>query len=60
MQRAPKALMTKIDFFFKNDPKWLDKEYDYISDEMRTHFLKYNTTKAVAELLLSDISKQTF
>lgn len=60
MTRAPRALMTKIEFFFKNDPKYLDKEYEYFQSEIFEHFMKYNTTKAVAEYFLSDLSKPTW
>jgi hypothetical protein len=60
MTRAPKALMTKIEFFFRNEPKYLDREYEYYQSEIVAHFMKYNTTKGVAEYFLSDLSKPTW
>ena len=43
MMRFPKALMTKIAFFEKNEPKWLEQRYEYFHSEMMDHFNKYNT-----------------
>ena len=41
-------------YIHKNDPKYLDKEYDYFTSELRQQFLKYNTTKSVAEYFVKD------
>jgi hypothetical protein len=48
--------LTKIAFFEKNDPKWLDKNYDYFHSEVMDHMRKYNTTKALAERVLRELS----
>jgi len=56
MMRFPKALMTRVAFFEKNEPKWLDKNYEYFHSEMMDHFKTYNTTKALAEHIIKEIS----
>jgi hypothetical protein len=56
MMRFPKALLTKIAFFDKNDPKWLDQNYEYFQSEVMDHMLKYNTTKALAEHIMKELS----
>jgi hypothetical protein len=55
MMKLPKALLTKVMFFDKNDPKWLDKNYDYLLSEMQEHFEKYNTTVRLAEQVLNEV-----
>jgi hypothetical protein len=55
MMKLPKALLTKAMFFEKNDPKWLDKNYDYLVSEMQEHFEKYNTTVRLAEQVLNEV-----
>jgi len=56
MMRFPKALLTKIAFFEKNNPKWLDQNYEYFQSEIMDHMLKYNTTKALAEHVMKELS----
>jgi hypothetical protein len=56
MMRFPKALLTKIIFFEKNDQKWLDQNYEYFQSELMDHLLKYNTTKALAEHVMKELS----
>ena len=56
MMRFPKALLTKVAFFEKNDPKWLDQNYEYFQSEVMDHMLKYNTTKALAEHVMKELS----
>jgi hypothetical protein len=59
MMRAPKALWTKVAFFEKNDPKWLDKNYEYFQKEIMDHLLKFNTTVKNAEHFLKEIRIHT-
>jgi len=59
MMRAPKALWTKIAFFEKNDPKWIDKNYEYFQQEIMDHLLKYNTTVKNAEHFIKEIKLHT-
>ena len=56
MMRFPKALLTKVAFFEKNDPKWLDQNYEYFQSEVLDHLKKYNTTKALAEHIVKELS----
>lgn len=57
MHRFPKALLIKIMYFYESDFKWLEKNYDVLSNDLFTHFERYNTTKSAAEFFLRDISK---
>ena len=59
MMRAPKALWTKVAFFEKNDPKWMDKNYEYFQNEMMEHLLRYNTTVKNSEHFLKEIKLHT-
>ena len=55
MQKFPKALLKRIGFFYKNDFKYLENNYDYFAEELKKHFLTYNTTKALAEYILEEL-----
>jgi hypothetical protein len=55
MYRFPKALLTKILFFYEFDTKWLDKMYDEYANDLHEHFMKFHTTKANATFFLKDI-----
>ena len=57
MYRFPKALLTKFLFFYENNFKWLEKNYDELSNDLFTHFKKFNTTKALGEYLIKDIDQ---
>ena len=45
-----------VAFFDKNDPKWLDQNYEYFQSEVMDHMKKYNTTKALAEHVMKELS----
>jgi hypothetical protein len=53
--RMPRALLTKVMFFEKNESKWLDKNYEYLQNELHDHFVKYNTTLKLAEHFLNEV-----
>ena len=55
MMRMPRALLTRVMFFEKNEPKWLDKNYEYLQNELHNHFVKYNTTLKLAEHFLNEV-----
>jgi hypothetical protein len=57
MTRFPKALLSKIAFFHKNDYKYLEQNYDYFLSELTDHFMKYNTTDALVKYLMKDLSR---
>ena len=57
MTKFPKALLSKISFFHKNDFKYLEKNYDYFLNEVTEHFMRYNTTHAMVKYLLKDLSR---
>jgi len=42
-------------FFEKNEPKWLDKNYEYLQSELHDHFMKYNTTLKLAEHFINEV-----
>ena len=48
-----------IAIFEKNDPKWLDKNYEYFQSEIMDHLLKYNTTVKNSEHFLREIRLHT-
>ena len=53
--RFPKALATKIGFFYKFDFKYLESQYDYFLDEITKHFREYNTTEALGKYLIDEL-----
>lgn len=55
MHRGPKALLSKIMFFYNYDNKWLEKNYEYIQAELMDHFTNFNTTSKLAKYFLKDI-----
>jgi hypothetical protein len=55
MMKFPKALLIKVLFFYANDPKWLDANYEELKSDLMDHFVKFNTTKAMAESFMKDI-----
>ena len=55
MHRGPKALLSKIMFFYNYDNKWLEKNYDYLRSELLDHFVNFNTTSKLAKYFLKDI-----
>lgn len=57
LYRFPKALLTKFIFFYELDFKWLERNYDELSNEVFNHFMRYHTTKATAEYFLKDIEQ---
>lgn len=54
--RFPKALATKIGFFYKFDFKYLESQYDYFLEEITKHFWEYNTTQALGKYILDELS----
>jgi hypothetical protein len=58
MMKFPKALVTKIIFFAANKNfEYLDENYDYLSNELMEHFMKHNTTKAMANNFIYNIKR---
>lgn len=57
MTKFPKALLSKIAFFHKNDFKYLDDNYNYFLSELQDHFAKYNTTYGLVRSLLKDLNR---
>ena len=57
MYRFPKALLIKFLFFYENNFKWLEKNYDELSHDLFKHFNHFNTTKANAEYVLKDLEQ---
>ena len=55
MHRGPKALLSKIMFFYNYDNKWLEKNYDHLRSELMDHFVNFNTTSKLAQYFLKDI-----
>jgi hypothetical protein len=56
MMHVPKALLVKIMFWNATDPKWLAKEYPYYLSELQRYFMKFCTTKAVAQRFIDKIN----
>jgi hypothetical protein len=54
--KFPKALATKIGFFYKFDFKHLETNYDYFLEEITKHFWEYNTTKALGKYMLDELA----
>lgn len=54
MYRFPKSLLIKFDYFYHNDFKWLEKNYDELSNDLFEHFMNFNTTKATAAYFMKD------
>jgi len=56
MMHVPKALLVKIMFWNATDPKWLAKEYSYYLSELQRYFMKFCTTKAVAQRFIDKVN----
>ena len=56
MVKFPKALITRIGFFYKSDFKYLENNYDYFLSEVMKHLNTYNTTKAMAENFIDEMN----
>ena len=57
MMRLPKALLIKIMYFHLKEPKYLEKEYDYLQSELMTHFKRFNTTYACAKYFQKEVAR---
>jgi len=55
MMHVPKALLTKIMFWYVNDQKWLMREYNYYLEELQKYVVKFCTTEAVAKRFVSKL-----
>lgn len=56
MHRFPKQLLIKFKYFYDNDFRWLEKNYDELRNDLMEHFVNFNTTEANAKYFLKDIS----
>jgi hypothetical protein len=57
MMRLPKALLIKIMYFHLKEPKYLEKEYDYLQSELMSHFKRFNTTYACAKYFQKEVAR---